>query len=163
MVDLTNIKLAVFDFDDTLCIHPKHGYTDKDELELELRVYKDETSPWSKHSKSRHMQEFINSCIEKKIHMGMMSLAPSFKHSERKIHWIKENYGVDMENYSVGNREDKLRLLKVLAQTFNIEHNKIMLVDDRSDTLNEAAKNGFVAVSPMQVVNYIESRGSVNV
>ena len=57
-----------------------------------------------------------------------MSLVPSFKHSERKIHWIKENYGVDMENYSVGNRKDKLRLLKVLAQTFNVEHNKIMFV-----------------------------------
>lgn len=158
MVDLTNIKLVIFDFDDTLCIHPKHGYTEEDEIELELKVYRDIKSPWSEHAKNRHMQEFIDECVEKGMKMGMMSLVSSFKHGERKIHWIKEQYGVNMENYSVGNREDKIRLLKVLMLTFNLDFKQIMIIDDRSDTLNEAAENGFIAISPMQIVNYIESK-----
>lgn len=75
-----------------------------------------------------------------------------------KIDWVKDNYGIAMENFSVGNRQDKLRLLKVLECTMNISRNHIMIIDDRSDTLNEAAENGFIAVSPMQIVNYIENK-----
>lgn len=157
MVDLTNIKLVIFDFDDTLCIHYKHGYTEDDELELTLKVYMSNKSPWCDHAKNRHMQEFINECVERKLPMGMMSLVTSFKHSERKIHWIKEQYGVDMENYSVGNRKDKLKLLKSLALALGLDHRQILFIDDRSDTLNEVAENGFIAVSPMQIVNYVEN------
>ena len=157
MIDLKDIQMVLFDFDDTLCIHNNHGHTPSDEIALEVEVYRG-NNPWNKHSKSIHMQGLINECVEREIKIGLMSQVTSFATAVEKIKWVKEMYGVTMENYCVGDKKCKLTMLCILAKAFNINRSSIMIIDDRSDILNESAEEGFIACSPMQVVNYISNK-----
>lgn len=154
---LENIKLILFDFDDTLCIHHKRGYTEKDEFELDLRIYKGK-EPWVNHSTNKHMKLFLEECEHKNIKLGLLSVVSNFKHAQAKEKWILENYNIKLENFCVGTDEEKIRQLEIIAKAYELKKEEILIVDDKQSILNEVSLLGFLAWSPMEVVNYIEEK-----
>lgn len=85
--------------------------------------------------------------------MCLIGGVDSFKESERKIKWVKENYGYLLENYCVCSQELKIVELKVLAKVNMLHENQIAIIDDMYPNLEKAESDGFIALSPMQVVN----------
>lgn len=89
----------------------------------------------------------------KNISMGLISGVRDCKTAERKIKWVKENYGYLLENYCVSSQEQKIIELKVLAKVNRLHENQIAIIDDMYSNLEKAESEGFIALSPMQVVN----------
>lgn len=88
--------------------------------------------------------------------MGLISVALSFKHMEGKSQWVAKQYGVELENYCVGNAENKLRIMKVISHAYSIPSQSILLVDDYYENLDRAANAGFSTCTPMEVVEFVE-------
>lgn len=154
--NIRNCKLALFDFDDTLIIHNNHN-TAKDPYEHKYCVdmLKGEYD-WSCGMANRHMKEMMELLKAQGTQLGLISATFSFKHMQAKQEHIKEIYGIELENYCVGMPKNKAQLLEYLAEAKGLKKKEIMIIDDRYDIQQEAANNGFIALSPMQVVNYIE-------
>lgn len=154
MLDLNDIKLAVFDFDDTLCIRKRHNPVSRQDMyeeALSLGI-----SSFDDCDYSRHMLMFIKMLEDKEISLGLMSWCEYFSLMKDKAEWVHRSYGVEMENYCVGARECKVVMLKALSRVKHIRESQILLVDDNYSTLEEVAKEGFQCATPMEVVEFIE-------
>ena len=151
-----NCKLALFDFDDTLIIHNNHSsFTDPDEHKYNIKVFEG-TYNWSNGMANRHMKEMLELLKSQGTQLGLISATFSFKHMQTKQEHIKQIYGVELENYCVGSSNHKVPLLEDLTVAKGLKRNQIIFVDDKGDLISKAANEGFIALSPMQVVNYIE-------
>lgn len=160
MINLENTKLVLFDFDDTLCIHKKHGNNSENEKKYYREVLRFGAKAWSNCDKSPHMQKFMNMCRKKHIPMGLISTTGSYKHAEAKHDWVFEQYGIDLDNYCVGTYEGKLTMTLAIAEVYDIPKEQILIVDDFWENLERAANNGFNACTPMEIVNFIEKLSS---
>lgn len=154
--NIKECKIALFDFDDTLIIHNNHDtINDPDEHEYNTKVF-DGTYNWSNGMANRHMKEMLELLQSQGTQLGLISATFSFQHMLTKQKHIKEIYGIELENYCVGSSKHKVQLLEDLATAKGLRRNQIMFVDDRGELISEATNKGFTALSPMQVVNYIE-------
>ena len=146
MNTLENLEMVLFDFDDTLCIHSHRSDSYEELMEYLSYIHSGETFPKSWNKSKPNLQL-------KNIPMGLISGVRDCKTAERKIKWVKENYGYLLENYCVSSQEQKIIELKVLAKVNRLHENQIAIIDDLYPNLEKAESEGFVALSPMQVVN----------
>ena len=155
MNKLENLKMVCFDFDDTLCIHSHCLDSYEDMMEYLSYIHSGETFPksWNKSKPNLQLKKFMDYLACKNIHMGLISAVCDCKTAERKIKWVKENYGYWLENYCVCSQEQKIVELKVLAKVNMLHENQIAIIDDMYSNLEKAESDGFIALSPMQVVN----------
>lgn len=155
MVKIDDLDVVVFDFDDTLCIHEKRDTDNEREYNRDIFAGKD---IWKSASISTHIKEFMQECDSKGIKMGLISATISFQHMVRKNDWVSRSYEYDLENYCVGNADDKVNILIAISDSMGIDRSRIMIVDDRYTTLHQCDMAGFIAASPMEIVNYIENK-----
>ena len=155
MINFGRIKIVLFDFDDTLCIHEEHGDSPEEQMKYDKSVLTNGAGAWSHLRPSRHMSQFMKLCADANIRMGLISAAMSFVHMKGKADWVKETYGYELENYCVRNPEAKLDMMLALAEAYRIPRSRILIIDDYWLTLERAANAGFMAASPMEVVNFI--------
>lgn len=159
MINLFEIKFVVFDFDDTLCIHTGHGSGSERAYNKSMLIAK---NPWKGSMINSHMKEFMQLCEDRDIQMGLISATTSYPHMDRKHGWVFESYGFDLQNFCVGEADSKLDMLIAIHDAYNIERNRILIVDDRYATLNMCEDAGFMTATPMEVVNFIEAeRGNI--
>ena len=155
MNTLENLEMVLFDFDDTLAVHSQ-GHRISDHLmEYLSYIHSGETFPksWNKSKPNLQLKKFMDYLAYKNIPMGLISGVRDCKTAERKIKWVKENYGYLLENYCVSSQEQKIIELKVLAKVNRLHENQIAIIDDLYPNLEKAESEGFVALSPMQIVN----------
>ena len=155
MNTLENLEMVLFDFDDTLCIHNHRSDAYEEMMEYLSYIHSGETFPksWNKAKPNLQLKKFMDYLAYKNIPMGLISGVRDCKTAERKIKWVKENYGYLLENYCVSSQEQKIIELKVLAKVNRLHENQIAIIDDLYPNLEKAESEGFVALSPMQVVN----------
>lgn len=153
MINLNNIDMVLFDFDNTLCIHKSHNTAPDREYNKNIILGK---NCYEKCDMNTHMKKFMTACELRSIRMGLISSTVSYKHMQAKHDWVLNNYGADLDNYCVGNPESKIEIMIAISDALNIERNRILIVDDLCSTLELAANNGFSACTPMEVVNYID-------
>ena len=146
-VDLNNIKVSIFDFDETLAIHKDKDFT-KHRSESEesftnwyYNAYKnpnkfyDEIEPCTK---SEILYNFINNLRNKKIKMYCLS--------GMKFSFLDKYYGNDIEVISTSEQELKLKGIRVLAKLNNCKLNEILFIDDNLDVIALLQKNGIKAI-----------------
>lgn len=158
MVDIENLKLVLYDFDDTLCIHGKHRGSREVDLTYDISVLAG-NHDYSDCKPNVHMMEFMKLCSKRGIHQGLISATCSYKHMELKSDRVAQHYGLKLDNFCVGSPENKLRLLAAIPEAYNIPRECILLIDDYAKTLNAAQAEGFMSASPMEIVNYIVELG----
>ena len=153
MNKLENLKMVLFDFDDTLAVHSQ-GHRISDHLmKYMINVHSGSKELWNTSKPNLQLKKFMDYLAYKNIPMGLISGVRDCKTAERKIKWVKENYGYLLENYCVSSQEQKIIELKVLAKVNRLHENQIAIIDDLYPNLEKAESEGFVALSPMQVVN----------
>lgn len=150
MWTVDDLKVVCFDFDDTLCIHSER--VDEGMFKYLCSMHAD-SDYWKDSEANLQLKLFMDYLHAQGIKMCLIGGVDSFKESERKIKWVKENYGYWLENYCVCSQEQKIVELKVLAKVNMLHENQIAIIDDMYPNLEKAESDGFIALSPMQVVN----------
>lgn len=149
MLDLTKIKIVLFDFEDALCV-PTDRHK-KDESWLGIETYSYCVAP-------QFMREFVRRCKANGIQMALLSDAVTYKVSEAMLRWVKETYSVDMENYCVNSWKAKAAMLQKLAQGHGLPPRNVLYIDSNSLSLKFATEDGFTACSPSEIAYYMETR-----
>lgn len=106
---------------------------------------------------SKHMGVLLNHCKERNIHLGLISATGQSVCSKAKLEWVSNMYGLELENFCVDTAQSKVLMLTALAEVYNLNADEILLVDDYTYNLVDAANAGFQACTPMEVVEYVEN------
>lgn len=152
---LENLKMVLFDFDDTLAVHSQ-GHRISDHLmKYMINVHSGSKELWNTSKPNLQLKQFMDYLAYKNIPMGLIGGVHDCKAAERKIEWVKENYGYSLENYCVSSQEQKMIELTTIAEVNGLHESQIALVDDYYENLGNAEKMGFTTFSPMEIVNLV--------
>lgn len=161
-INLENIKVVIFDFDDTLAIHKdrdfcKHRRESEDKyLGYYLNAYQnpnvfyDDIEPCIK---SEVLYNFITDLRSKFIKMYCLSGMKFSFHLKAKQSFIDKYYGDDIEVISTASQELKVDGVKIIQKLNNCKLEEILFIDDRKDVINLLNRNGINSI----FVNDIES------
>ena len=157
MIDLSKVKIVLFDFDDTLCIHRKADNFDIDSYNVAM--VKGGTSYWDMmgSAPNKQMKVFMNKLSEDDVELGLISATKLSCTGANKIEWVKLNYGYTLKNYCSGDFEGKVQIIKALITANNFSPDEVLFVDDLYSNIDAVAKLGVQVATPMEVVNYINS------
>lgn len=140
MNKLENLKMVLFDFDDTLAVHSQ-GHRISDHLmKYMINVHSGSKELWNTSKPNLQLKKFMDYLAYKNISMGLISGVHDCKAAERKIEWVKENYGYSLENYCVSSQEQKMIELSTIAEVNGFHESQIALVDDYYENLGNAEK-----------------------
>lgn len=157
MIDMDKVKIALFDFDDTLCIHAQHGDEEEDHFVKNMILGKDH---WTEKGcvPNKQIHSFLLYCKGIYVRIGLISWTGSFLHMKTKQKWAEEKYHpVKFENFCVGTLEGKIEIMQGLCEAYGYAREQILIVDDLYKTLSVAENRGFQACTPMEVVNFVNS------
>lgn len=150
MWTVDDLKVVCFDFDDTLCIHSER--VGKGMFKYLCSMHAD-NDYWKDSEANLQLKLFMDYLHAQGTKMCLIGGVDSFKEAERKVQWVKEKYGYSLENCCVSKQELKVVELEAIAELGGFYKKQIALVDDMYQNLEKAESEGFVALSPMQVVN----------
>lgn len=102
------------------------------------------------------IKRFIDYAKHENKRQGLISGVDCFIHARNKENWVKEHYGIELENYCVNSQEMKLGVLIAIAEAFDYARDEILLVDDVWNNLERAVDNGFQSATPVEVINFVE-------
>ena len=154
-VNLDEIKLVIFDFDETLAIHKDKDFIKHREESEENFVnfyynaynnpdcFYDEIEPCTK---SEILDEFIKKLRKRKIKMYCLSGMVFSFHLKAKQSFINKHYGEDIEVISASSKELKLKGAKILKKINNCNLDEILFIDDRQDIIELLSQNGIKAI-----------------
>ena len=143
-INLDNIKVVIFDFDDTLAIHKdkdfsKHRIESEDKyLRYYLNAYKypdtfyEDIEPCIK---SEILYKFINNLRNNGIKMYCLSGMKFSFHLRAKQNFINKYYGNDIEIISSASQELKVDGIKIISKLNNCNLDEILFIDDNKDTI----------------------------
>ena len=155
MIFLEDIKLVLFDFDDTLCIHQirKKGNSNN----FNIAMLNRDINYWDcKNCYPNHqMKIFMKLCASIHVDMGLISAVTSCCEAENKIQWIFEKYGFKLKNYCTGNAENKINIIKALLQSSALTPQNILFVDDQYINILSVSELGLQTAMPLEIINYI--------
>ncbi|MBR2138261.1 MAG: hypothetical protein IJ966_03055 [Bacilli bacterium] len=154
-INLENIKVVIFDFDDTLAIHKdkdysKHRRESEDKyLSYYLNAYKNPESFYEDIEpciKSEVLYNFITNLRSKDIKMYCLSGMKFSFHLKAKQSFINKYYGDDIEVISTASQELKTNGVKIIQKFNDCELEEILFIDDRSDVVNLLNSNGIKSI-----------------
>ena len=161
-INLDNIKVVIFDFDDTLAIHKdkdfcKHRRESEDKyLGYYLNAYKNPESFYETIepcSISDSLQNLIKNFETKGVKMYCVSGMKFSFHLKAKQAFINKHYGNDIEVISSATKELKIDGVKIIQRFENCNIEEILFIDDRQDVIDLLNNNGIKSI----LVNNIEN------
>jgi len=163
MIDLKKAKVVLFDFDDTLCLHPQHRKDTQVEHEkfMSDNVFTsgDFTETWDDTKISTTMDRFMHKCNELGLELGLVSSVENYRVAKNKVRWVKAVYGLKLRNYCTSASDGgtaKVNMMQAIADSKGLANEQILIIDDWWVVLEAAANRGFQAASPMECIAYIE-------
>ena len=151
-IDLTNIKLVIFDFDDTLAIHKdrdfmkKHFENGQDSKNnyysgayINPDSFYDDIEPCEK---SEALYRLTLLLRERGIKMYCLSGMKFSFHLKAKQAFVDKHYGKGIEVISAASQELKLQGVKILQKVIKCELGEVMFIDDRQTVIELLKDNG---------------------
>lgn len=154
-IDLNNVKVVIFDFDDTLAIHKdkdfaKHRRESEEKfLNYYLNAYQNPNCFYEEIEpcvKSEILYEFIKNLRSKEIKIYCLSGMKFSFHLKAKQSFVDKHYGNDIEVISTSSQELKLDGVKIIQRINNCNLDEILFIDDRQDVITLLNKNGVKAI-----------------
>lgn len=152
-MDLRNIRIVAFDFDDTLCVHLTHIFPAGNQY----TVQSISGTAFENCDTFSFMHVFVEWCAKQHMVLGLMSGTGFAVRAEAKVRWVEQRYKVRMQNWSVSSACEKCYMLESLSEAYKVPHGQILLVDDDFQTLVKAESGGFKALSPVALFSIMES------
>ncbi len=161
-INLKNVKVVIFDFDDTLAVHKdkdfcKHRSESEDKyLGYYLNAYLKPNTFYEDIEtciKSEALYNFILDLRNKGIKMYCLSGMKFSFHLKAKQAFINKYYGDDIEVISTASQELKVDGVKIIQKLNDCKLEEILFIDDRQDVIDILRNNGINSI----LVNTIES------
>lgn len=154
-----HIRLIFFDFDDTLFTHyTNQQFGDDDVIMTSLlqtetkeqgsgyRVYDTLGKP------NQLMQIFIEEETDKIPKFCITWVADSIMLKFKK-QWLDKYYpGKITDLVGTSSPERKMKTMQIIASAYGVPSNKVLFVDDKYDTVAQAIKHGFCAMTTIEVM-----------
>ena len=161
-VNLDNIKVAIFDFDDTLAIHKdrnflKHRSENEDTyLNFYLNAYLNPETFYENIEvcdKSNSLYKIINILRNNGTKLYCLTGMKFSFHLKAKQNFIRKYYGNDIEVLSCYPQERKVDAVKIIQKVNNCDLSEMLFVDDIKDNVNKLNKLGTCAL----LINEVDS------
>lgn len=159
-VCIANIKLALFDFDDTLAIHKDKDYVaHRKELGENNYFRKAFENPDTFYETiepcdiSSDMYNLICCLRLYNVKMYCLSGMRMSLHFAAKQSFIDKHYGSDIKLLSSSTQEGKVDVVKILQQTLNCKSEEILFVDDLQVVVDLMKEQGCMALLESEVKN----------
>lgn len=161
-INLDNVKVAIFDFDDTLAIHKDkdflihRGESEEKRLGYYLNAYQNPDTFYEYIEpcmRSEVLYNFINDLRNKNIKMYCLSRMKFSFHLKAKQNFINKHYGDDIEVISASTQELKLDGVKIIKRLNNCNLEEILFIDDRSDVIDLLNANGINSILVKDIEN----------
>lgn len=161
-INLDNVKVAIFDFDDTLAIHKDkdflihRGESEEKRLGYYLNAYQNPDTFYEYIEpcmRSEVLYNFINDLRNKNIKMYCLSGMKFSFHLKAKQNFINKHYGDDIEVISASTQELKLDGVKIIKRHNNCNLEEILFIDDRSDVIDLLNANGINSILVKDIEN----------
>ena len=155
-IDLNLIKVAIFDFDDTLAIHKNKDYkkqrseSKENNINYYLSAYLypdsfyESIEPCLPHEDIYHLIKFL---ARRNVKMYCLSGMKFSFNLKAKENFIRKHYGEDIEVLFSRNQETKIEAIEILKKLHNCNYNEILFVDDFEENvkiLNDLGINSFL-------------------
>ena len=163
-INLNNIKVAIFDFDDTLAIHKdkdyiKHRNENEDNLlNYYLNAYLNPNSFYESIepcNMSKSIFKLINILRKNNVKIYCVSGMKFSFHLKAKEYFVHKYYGNDIEVISTRNQELKVDAAKIISKVNNCNLNEILFVDDIEENIINFNGIGINALLPNDVDSLI--------
>ena len=153
-IDIENIKIALFDFDDTLAIHKDKDFSkhrkesEEKRLGYYLNAYKypdtfyEDIEPCIK---SDILYNFINELRNRNIKIYCLSGMKNSFHLKAKQNFVSKHYGDDIEVLSTTTQESKIDGVKIIQMLYNCNLDEMIFIDDSKNTIEHLKNNGVKA------------------
>lgn len=154
-INLDNINVVIFDFDDTLAIHKdkdfcNHRIESEDKyLGYYLNAYKNPNTFYEDIEpciRSEELYKFIIKLRNKNIKMYCLSGMKFSFNLKAKQSFINKYYGNDIEVISTASQELKIDGVKIIQRIENCKTEKILFIDDRQDVVDLLNNNGITSI-----------------
>ena len=165
-ISLNNIKVAIFDFDDTLAIHKdvdhqKHRNENEEKLlSYYLSAYLNPEKFYEiiePCNMSESILKLINILRKNNVKIYCVSGMKFSFHLKAKQHFVHKYYGNDIEVISTRNQELKIDAVKIISKVNNCNLNEILFVDDIEENIINFDKIGVNALLPNDVDSLIRN------
>lgn len=159
-IDLSNIKVAIFDFDDTLAIHKdknylKHRNEDEENLlNYYLNAYLNPKSFYETIEPcliSDSLQNLVKIFETKGVKMYCVSGMRFSFHLKAKEHFVHKYYSGDIEVISTRSQELKCDAVKIIKRINNCNLNEILFIDDIKENIVRFNNMGIHALMPEEI------------
>lgn len=163
-INLNNIKVAIFDFDDTLAIHKDKDYikhrneNEENLLNYYLNAYLNPNSFYKSIEPcdiSEPIFKLINILRKNNVKIYCVSGMKFSFHLKAKEYFIHKYYGNDIEVISTRNQELKVDAVKIISKVNNCNLNEILFVDDIEENIINFNGIGINALLPNDVDSLI--------
>ena len=160
--DLNNIKVAIFDFDETLAIHKSDEYLRHETEEKVFNYYV------NAYQNPEIFYETIEPCI---ISEPLYKLINILKNNNTKMYcvsgmefsfnlkakeyFVHKYYGDNIEMISAGTQELKVNAVKIIKNINKCDLSEILFVDDIIENIDRFEKMGIHGLLPDDVKNIL--------
>lgn len=164
---LANIKVAIFDFDNTLAIHKDVDYlkhrneSEEKLLNYYLNAYLNPNSFYEliePCDMSESIFKLINILRKNNVKLYCVSGMKFSFHLKAKEYFIHKYYGNDIEVISARNQELKIDAAKIISKINNCNLNEILFVDEIKENIINFNKTGINAILPDEVELLINNK-----
>ena len=162
--NLKNIKVAIFDFDNTLAIHKDNDYKKhRNESEEKLQNYY--LNAYLNPEKfyeiiepcniSESILKLINILKKNNVKIYCVSGMKFSFHLKAKEYFVHKYYGNDIEVISTRNQELKIDAAKIISKVNNCNLNEVLFVDDIEENIINFNNVGTNALLPNDIDSLI--------
>lgn len=160
IINLNNIKVAIFDFDNTLAIHKDKDFikhrneTEESLLNYYLNAYLNPNSFYDTIEPCSILDplyKFIKICEVKGIKMYCVSGMKFSFHFKTKEYFVHKYYSENIEMISTGSQELKCDAIKLIQHINNCALNEILFVDDIKENIVKFSNIGINALLPKKI------------
>lgn len=155
---LKDIKLAVFDFDETLAIHRDKDYVEHrkklGENNYFRKAFEHPDTFYETIEPCVISRDMINLIGYLRLHYAKMYCLSGMRmslHAKAKQHFIDVNYGDDIELISASTQEHKVDVVKILQESIGCKANEVLFVDDLQKVVDLMKEQGYIALLESQV------------
>ena len=158
--ELNKIKVAIFDFDDTLAIHKDKDYlnhrneNEEKLLNYYLNAYLDPESFYETIEPciiSEQILKLINTLRKNNVKIYCVSGMKFSFHLKAKEHFVHKYYSNDIEVISARNQELKIDAAKIISKINKCNLDEVLFVDDMEENIIRFRNLGIKALLPNEI------------
>ena len=154
-IDLTGVKLAIFDFDGTLALHEDENFaqrrkeSDEAYINFFTSAYKnpetfyDDTEPCRR---SEALYALICEMRKRNIKIFCLSGMGLTFHLKAKQAFVNKYYGDDIEVLTVASQDRKLKGVQILQNIVGCNLDEVLFVDDLREVIKFLSENGIKGI-----------------